>query len=160
MSEDRFRPPSARVEDRPRGPGSAVKGLLLGLLADVGGTTLFGVVLSVAWALALAAAGHGSQEIEAAFANVDDDPLLSAVFLGGGLLCSVLGGYVCERIARRGDYRLGAVLAVLSVLVGFVFGAPARSAAMTVLLVVLTVGSVLLGTRLAFPEDAARAEER
>jgi len=158
MSEDRFKPPSAPVEDRPRGRGSAVKGVVFGLLADVGGTMLFGVVLSILWGIVLAAAGQSAQEIEASFANVDNDPLLSTLFLGGGVLCSVLGGYVCERIARRGDYRLGAVLALLSVLTGFVLGAPARSAPMTVLLVFLTIGSVLLGTRLAFPEDAARAE--
>jgi len=156
--EDRFKPPSARVEDRPRGRGSAVKAVVFGLLADVGGTMLFGVVLSIVWGMALAASGQSSQEIEAAFANVDNDPLLSTLFLGGGVLCSVLGGYVCERIARRRDYRLGGVLALLSVVVGFALGAPARSAAMTVLLVFLTIGSVLLGTRLAFPDDAARAE--
>jgi hypothetical protein len=155
MGEDRFKPPSARVEDRPRGRGSAVKGVVLGLLADVGGTMVFGVVVSVVWGVVLAAAGRSGDEIQASFAGADDDPLLSTIFIAGGVLCSVLGGYVCERVARWGNYRVGAVLAALSLVVGFAIGAPARSAAMTLLMVFLTIGSVLLGTRLAFPERAA-----
>ena len=158
MSEDRFKPPSSRVEDRPRGKGSAVKGLAVGLLVDIVATMLFSVVVSIIWGFALAAGGRSAQEVEAAFANVERDPLIATVLVGGGVLCSVLGGFVCERIARQRNYRTGAGLGVASVLVGVVFGAPAASPAMTALLAVLTIGSALLGTRLAFPDASVPAQ--
>ncbi len=135
-----------------------MKGVVLGLLTDLGGTMLFSVALSIAWGMVLAAAGKSAQEIEATFANAADDPLLSALALGGGLLCSVLGGYVCERIARRGDYQAGAVLATVSAVLGLAMGGGSgTSLPMHALMVFLTVGSVLLGTRLAFPEPAQRS---
>jgi MFS family permease len=154
MSEDRFKPPSAHVEDRGRGKGSTVKGVIAGLVVDFVSTMLFGVVASVVWGVALGAAGHSQQEIEAALTRPEADPLLSATFLAVGVLCSVLGGYVCERIARRGDYKAGAILAALSGVLGLAMGAASTSAPMLALLLFLTVGSVLLGTRLAFPEVA------
>ena len=158
MSEDRFKPPSARVQDPGRGKGSTIKGVIVGLVVDLVSTMLFGVVASIGWGIALGAAGHSQQEIEAALTRADADPLMSATFLAVGVLCSVLGGYVCERIARQGSYRLGIVLGVLSVLAGYVFGASASSAAMTGLLIFLTIASVLLGTRLAFQKAAARVD--
>jgi hypothetical protein len=158
MTDDRFKPPSSRVGDPRRGKGSAVKGVLLGLAVDVGGTMLFGLVVSIAWGLALTASGYSAEEIRSSFANADREPVLSTVLVGGGVLCSVLGGYVCERIARQGSYRLGLVLSGLSVLVGFALGTDGTSMAMFLLLTVLTVGSVLLGTRLAFQKDAVPLE--
>jgi MFS family permease len=155
MSEDRFKPPAARVEDPGRGKGSTVKGVIAGLVVDLATTMLSGIVVSIGWGIALGVAGHSQQEIEATLSRADADPLLSTLFLGVGVLCSVLGGYVCERIARRGDYKAGSMLAVLSAVLGLAMGASSTSVPMLALLVFLTVGSVLLGTRLAFPQAAA-----
>ena len=47
MSKERFKPPSARVEDPDRGKGSTVKGVVAGLVVDLLGTMLFGVVASI-----------------------------------------------------------------------------------------------------------------
>ena len=157
MSEDRFKPPSARVQDPGRGKGSTVKGVIAGLVVDLVSTMLFGVVASVGWGIALGVAGHSQQEIEAALARADADPLMSATFLAVGVLCSVLGGYVCERITRRADYKAGAILAAISAVLGLAMGASASSAPMLALMIFLTVGSVLLGTRLAFPQAAERS---
>ena len=155
--EDRSEPPSARVEDLGRGKGSIVKGVIAGLVVDLVSTMLFGVVASIAWGIVLGAAGHSQQEIETALTSADADPLMSASFLAVGVLCSVLGGYVCERIARRGDYQAGAILAALSALLGLAMGASSTSVPMLALLMFLTIGSVLLGTRLAFPQAAERS---
>jgi MFS family permease len=157
MSGDRFKPPSAHVQDPGRGRGSTLKGVIAGLVVDLLSTMLFGVVASIGWGIALGAAGHSQQEIEMALTRADADPLMSATFLAVGVLCSVLGGYVCERIARRGDYHAGAILAALSAVLGLAIGASSTSAPMLGLLAFLTVGSVLLGTRLAFPQAAQRS---
>lgn len=157
MSKERFKPPSARVEDPDRGKGSTVKGVVAGLVVDLLGTMLFGVVATIGWGIALGVAGHSQQKIEAALTRADSDPLMSATFLVVGVLCSVLGGYVCERIARRGDYQAGAILAALSAVLGLAMGASSAPAPMLALMIFLTVGSVLLGARLAFPEAAERS---
>ena len=157
MSEDRFKPTPARVRDPRRGRGSTVRGVIAGLVVDLVSTMVFGVVASTVWGVALGAAGHSQQEIEAALTRADADLLMSASFLAVGILCSVLGGYVCERIARRRDYRAGAILAALSAVLGLAIGASGTSLPMLALMVFLTVGSVLLGTRLAFPEPAERS---
>ena len=158
MSEDRFKPPGADVRDPRPGKGSTIKGVIAGLVVDLVSTMLFGVVASILWGIALGAAGRSQQEIEAALTRPDGDPLLSATFLAVGVLCSVLGGYVCERIARRGDYKAGALLAALSAVLGLAMGgASSASVPMLALLIFLTVGSVLLGTRLAFPQAAERS---
>ena len=158
MSEDRFRPPSAHVEDPRRGKGSAIKGVLAGWAVDLGGTLLVAVIVSFAYAIAMAVGGRSAQEIGTTLARADADPLLSTLLIGGGVLCSVLGGYVCERIARRANYRLGIVLSILSVGSGFAMGASESSPSMTGLLIFLTFGSVLLGTRLAFHKAAVGVE--
>ena len=158
MSEDRFKPPSADVQDPRRGQGSVTKGVVVGLLVDLVGTTVFGVVVSVLYGIALAAAGNSAKDIEATLGRADSDPLLSTVFLAGGVLCSVLGGYVCERIARQGNYKVGATLGLLSAAIGLVMGADASSSAMLALLIFLTIGSVLLGTRLAFQAPEKRVD--
>ena len=158
MGEDRFRPPSSHVEDPRRGKGSAVKGVVLGLLADLGGTMLFGIVVSIAYGIALTAAGRSAEEVGSFLAQPEGDPLLSAILIGGGVLSSVLGGFVCERIARQGTYKLAVVLSALSLAAGFAMGMPAYSWAMQALLIFLTVGSIFLGTRLAFQDAAVRVE--
>ena len=157
MSEDRFKPPSTRVEDPRRGRGSLVKGVIAGLVVDLVSTMVFAVVASIGWGLVLGAEGRSPQEIEAALARADADPIMSASFLALGILCSVFGGYVCERIARRGDYRAGAILAGLSAVLGLATGASGTSLPMLALMAFLTVGSVLLGTRLAFPQPPQRS---
>ena len=157
MSEDRFKPPGADVRDPRRGKGSTIKGVIAGVVVDLVSTMLFGVVASILWGIALGAAGRSQQEIEAALTRPDADPLLSATFLAVGVLCSVLGGYVCERIARRGDYKAGAIVGALSAVIGLAMGAASTSAPMLGLLIFLTVGSVLLGTRLAFAQHAERS---
>ena len=47
MSEDRFKPPAAHVEDPGRGKGSTIKGVVVGLVVDWVSTMLFGVVASI-----------------------------------------------------------------------------------------------------------------
>jgi hypothetical protein len=151
MSEERYKPPATRVQDPPPSKGSAIKGVVLGFLVDMGGTLLFGVVTSIAYGMALAAAGRSPDEISASLSHPEADPLVSAISLLGGVAFSVLGGFVCERIARQGTYKLGVILSLVLVIVGFGLGGEsAYSWAMNGLLIFLTVGSVLLGTRLAF----------
>jgi hypothetical protein len=150
MPEPRFKPPSAHVQDPPRGKGSAVRGVVFGVLVDVGGTLLFGIVLGIVYAMFLVGTGRNEQEVQASLANSEANPFISSIGLLGGLAFSVLGGYVCERTARKGNYRLGIVLSCISAVLGLAVAWSTYSVPMHGLLVFLTVGSVLLGTRLGW----------
>ena len=161
MSNPNYKPPEAEVRDGPRPRGSAIKGLLAGLAVDIAGTIAVGIVIGIGYAAVLGAGGRSEAEIRDALANASADGVVSGIGVIGGCAFSILGGYVCERIARRGDYRLGFVLGLLSVGTGFAMAGAAMSLPESLLLSLLTIGSVLLGTRLALERRArASAQER
>jgi hypothetical protein len=145
--ENRYQPPTAEVHDQPATQGSAVKAVSLGLLVDIGGTLLLSVVVFSAYAVVQAGNGMSVEQIEAELGNLPPTSLLFIVMtlLGCGL--SVLGGYVCARIARRRDYRLGVVLGALSTTLGLLLGSD-ESAGMLAATALLSFAAIMLGTRL------------
>lgn len=145
--ENRYQPPTAEVHDQPAAPGSAVKAVSLGLLVDIGGTLLLSVVVFSAYAVVQTGNGMSVEQIEAELGNLPPTSLLFIVMtlLGCGL--SVLGGYVCARIARRRDYRLGVVLGALSTTLGLLLGSD-ESAGMLAATALLSFAAIMLGTRL------------
>jgi hypothetical protein len=145
--ENRYQPPTAEVHDQPATQGSAVKAVSLGLLVDIGGTLLLSVVVFSAYAVVQTGNGMSVEQIEAELGNLPPTSLLFIVMtlLGCGL--SVLGGYVCARIARRRDYRLGVVLGALSTTLGLLLGSD-ESAGMLAATALLSFAAIMLGTRL------------
>lgn len=93
--------PAAKLADPPPRPGSPVKAVLLGSAADLGCSFAGWFVLDVVYEL-------GWLEGIARYSS-----------MAFGLSCSVLGGWVCARTARRLEFRLGAIVALLSVLGGY-----------------------------------------
>jgi hypothetical protein len=57
--------------------------------------------------------------------NGIDSPMALALALVGCMF-SVLGGYVCARIAKHSEYKLGLVLAACSVVAGLALGGAAN----------------------------------
>lgn len=101
------------------------------------------------FAVLMAQSGMPPEEVFAALANRRfSSPLYVVSTIAGGSL-SVLGGYVCQRIARRQNYRLALVLAGLSTAIGLAMSWSTYPLLGHVFLTLLNVGSVLLGTRLA-----------
>jgi hypothetical protein len=149
MSDPNFTPPQAEVRDAPKPKGSVLKGVLVGLAIDFGGTVAFGIVLSVAYGGLLAASGQGEAQIRAAIVESDSNSVFTAIGVVAGCVFSILGGFVCERVARQRNYRAGAILGVVSVGLGLAMGAGSVPWRENLLLAFLTVGSILLGTRLA-----------
>jgi len=141
-----YSPPKADLADRPRPPGSPVKAVLLGLLVDLGGSLLVGALLGVALAISVAQPGMTPEELERALTDISPGSWVSIVGTLAGAACSVLGGLVCARVARRPDYRLGFVLGVLATGSGLLLSFTQYSLAMNALLATLTFSCVLLGT--------------
>ncbi|MGH8630701.1 MAG: hypothetical protein ACREU7_08045, partial [Burkholderiales bacterium] len=63
---------------------------------------------------------------------------------------SALGGYVCARVARRSEYKLGAILGVISTLAGLSMAIWYYPLKMNVTLAVVTFLMVMLGARLGY----------
>ena len=147
MPQDRFKPPATEVRDPPALQGSAVKAVALGLVVDIVGTMLFSIALGMAYAIHLGRTGMNEEQIRSAASNATPGSFLVIVGTVAGAGFSVLGGYVCERVARRQNYRVGLVLgcvsAGLAVLVGWSSTPPLQH----VFFSLLTVVCVLVGTR-------------
>jgi hypothetical protein len=113
--------PQAKLADPPPRPGSPYKAVALGLATDFGGTIALSVVLALVQSTMLASSGMSAEEIEAALKSIDAGSWLFWVGGAGGCAFSGLGGYVCARVAGQSEYTLGAILALLVVVLGEVF---------------------------------------
>jgi hypothetical protein len=131
--------PSAKVSDPAPRPGSPYKAVIFGLLTDFGGTIALSVLLTFIWGVAQ------SPEVATGEA-MTVDPWYSWVGFAGGFGFSVLGGYVCARVAGQSEYTLGAILAVLVVVLGLLlFGSGEHDFGVAVALNAATVVAVIVG---------------
>lgn len=150
-----YQPPRASVADVEPAPGSAVKAVVYGVLIDVGGSLVMGIVLTVVYGVVLAASGVAPEELEQAMASPEPLSWISMIGNALGLLASFIGGYVCARIAGRDEYKWAGVVAVISGVAGFLFGMASYPIEWNLLLVLLTASAVLAGAR-----TAVRRKER
>lgn len=137
--------PAAKLADPAAKPGSPYKAVGLGLLTDVGGTFVFTMALAFFYAMTLSASGMAPEDITNALTSTGTDSwYFWAASIGGGGF-SVLGGYVCARVARQSEYTLGVILGVSSVLIGFLIGDGDRDVGLSVVLSAATVACAVLG---------------
>lgn len=142
-----YAPPDAQLGDPPAGPGSPYKAVTLGLLVDIGGTTLATLLLAFVYGIVLAASGAGADEIAAAVDGGLTDSWLFYATSAIGLGFSALGGYVCARIARRAELRIGGVMAVLSAVIGVLLAGDQYQLGTFASLTLASIGAVLIGAR-------------
>lgn len=133
-----YRAPTANV-GQPPATGNPVKAILLGAAVDIGGTLVATTVAGVVYGIYLAA----SQEPVTSFAEGGTRLWIAGMVLGCGF--SILGGYVCARIARHRELRLGAILSAISMLIGLLIGAGSYSVEMNAWLAIATVASIMVG---------------
>jgi hypothetical protein len=117
---------------------------VLGSLADIGGSFAAGILITFAYGVTLGMSGLDADQITAAVTSIQPDSWVSIVgmVVGGGF--SVLGGYLCARIARHSEYKLGAIVAVISSAGGLLMGGQS-TAGFDLALLAATVASVMLG---------------
>lgn len=148
MQTNPYSPPKAAVADQPRPPASSLKAVLAGLAVDIGGTLVSGTVFGVIYAIWLASAGMKGSEIQAAASTITPYSWVWIASMLAGSFFSVLGGFVCSRMARRPDYKLGFVLGALSAALGLMSSYKSHSLLGNAALTCLTLALVLLGTKL------------
>ena len=145
-----YNPPGATVSDPEARPGSPVKAVLLGALVDIVGTLVVGTLVAVTYGASLAASGASVEEIAAMSSDVPVDSWLFIVGLLVGCGFSLLGGYVCARIAKRSEYKLGCILGGISVVAGLLMAMGEVSLAIDLGLILATFAAVLLGSHLGY----------
>lgn len=148
-----YAPPGAAVTDPPAKPASAFKAVAFGLGVDIGGTLLGGIVLALVYGIVLGASGADAEQIGAAMATAGNDTWLSWLGTAVGLGFSVLGGYVCARVARRAEMKLGAVLAALSAVIGVVLAGEHYQLGTLASLTIASIGAVMIGARLGYAKN-------
>ncbi|HET7845507.1 MAG TPA: hypothetical protein VFL14_15225 [Xanthomonadales bacterium] len=148
MSTDPYAPPGAPIIPDKRG-ASAFVAVLVGLAIDVGGSIVLSMVLGFGYAILLVSNGTDPDKIaETIMAGGSTSFQAIAMTLGGVL--SILGGYTCTRMARRRDYRLGIVLACISIAITTLMTVGAYSLARHAGNAALEFALVMVGTRLGF----------
>jgi hypothetical protein len=150
-----YQPPKASVADMERVPGSPIKGVVFGVLVDIGGSLALGVVISILYGIVLVASGASQEEMERILAS--PDPLSWASIVGNmaGFGMSFLGGYVCARVAGKYEYRWAGIVAAVAGVVGLLFGMATYPVEWNLLLALLSVGAVMGGAW-----TVVRAKER
>ena len=153
-----YAPPDAKLADPAATPGSPLKAVTLGLAVDLGGTVIAAILIAAAYGIVLGALGASTEEIEAVTANMPTDSALFYLTALAGLGCSMLGGYVCARIAKRGELKLGAVLAAISAGIGLALGGDPGQLGMLISLTLLGIAAVLAGANLGRAKNRLRRD--
>ena len=144
-------PPETDLPVRP------VRGILLGLVVDFGGTLVGAIVLGIVFSAVWLSQGVPQSQFQDRL-QAADDPTTGFGFaaLVLGLVCSWAGGWVCVRVSRGSDLRYPAIQAALASVVGLVFGAGTVAPLQLVVLSALSVVAILLGGWIALQGRARR----
>ena len=142
-----YAPPEAPVSDAARAPGSGVMAVAVGLLVNAAGALLATPILMVIYAQVAAVDRRNRAELHSLLENI---PLMSWVGIAGlvvGALVSMLAGYLCARIARHSEYRLGAIVAAGAAATGYVL-APRYALLLHAALAASSATAVMIGVYL------------
>lgn len=148
MPDDPYQAPAVDLTapPEPRQPGATWKAVLLGLLIDIGGSVAFSTLLALGFGIALSLGGLPPTQLEGEIQRLQQ-PFsgfwLTCIAVGLGF--SLLGGYVCARIAHRPTLRPVCVLAACSFVFGALLGGLANGWILFLLLAASGIAFNLLG---------------
>lgn len=147
MTENKqpYEPPRSRVADMVERAPRPWLGLALGALADIGGTMVAGVAVSVWYSTRLISEGKTPDQVVESLANMPVDSGIGMAATGAGLLCSLWGGYVCASFASVAPFKWGGILAAIVCLVGLAMGGAQFPPGLEFALLAATFVAVLAG---------------
>lgn len=154
-----YSPPQSIVTEAPQQRGSAVKAVVLGLVADFGGTFVGVLIFWMLFMIAAAASGAASGgDVEALIQGAaakltagDSWPFYVNLLIGTS--CSVFGGYVCARVARHRELRLGALMGAIVSGSGLFSGPGSASIGLWLMLLLAGMGAVMAGAWLGLTKN-------
>jgi hypothetical protein len=131
--------------------------MVAGLAVDIGGSMLASIVIGIVYAVVLASRGMAPEEVGKILTALDPSSGYFILSSAIGFGFSLLGGYVCARIARRDERRLSVILAALIEVIGLVLGAVRLGIGLNLLMLVLTFAAVTAGGELGRRRNVADA---
>ena len=131
--------------------------MVAGLAVDIGGSMLASIVIGIVYAVVLASRGMAPEEVGKILTALDPSSGYFILSSAIGFGFSLLGGYVCARIARRDERRLSVILAALIEVIGLVLGAVSLGIGLNLLMLVLTFAAVTAGGELGRRRNVADA---
>jgi tellurite methyltransferase len=153
-------PPTPRATSSPSGYASSVntkiKAVAIGLAVDVGGSIAATILLVIAYRIVLRALGVSAEEIESVTADMPTDSALFYLAMLAGLAFSGLGGYVCARIAKGAELKVGAILAAISAGIGLAIGGDPGRLGLLIGLTLASVAAVFAGANLGRAKNRTR----
>jgi hypothetical protein len=152
-----YRAPAAMVNDVQAPVGAPVKAVLYGVLVDVGGSIGVGLLLGMAYSLVLAASGASLQEMQRRLTEPDPLSWISLAGLAIGFGASLLGGYVCARVAAVSEMRPVGIVAAVSGIVSLLMGSGAYAFEWNAVMALAGMATVFVGGRLGARSNRRRA---
>jgi hypothetical protein len=148
-----YAPPASNIELPDEHKGAPWKAVLFGVLIDIGGTMLLGIVVATVAFAVLTAQGKDASDFEQLFTD-PMSPMMMAISFAGCLM-SVIGGYVCSRFAKQNELKLAGVMAMISTLYSLVVGSY-EFTAYTLFLYVATIASIFFGSWVGMKRNQRR----
>jgi fructose-specific phosphotransferase system IIC component len=145
MDKNRYEPPKSGFESLPREPGSIVKAVIAGLVTDIGGTALLDFVFGIVYGIVLASRDMPIEEMKKTMEHMDRFSGIGLFLLTLGMAISVLGGFVCARIANRPGYLPLGIQSAISVAYGTVMGADTYEWRVLLALNLLSLAAIFFG---------------
>ncbi len=144
MSNKPSKPPRT---DPNTAPGSPLKAVLTGLAIDIAGTAILGLVLQSIYAMQIGGPDMTEAQSHDALAIIPPQSGVMIAFHLLGSLLSVAAGYVCARIVRRDEYRVGGIMAAAGVMLSLMLSPGDDAVDMTLLLIASDIACNMLGVK-------------
>ena len=139
-------------------PGTVLRAVLTGVGIDVAGSQLLDELLRAFYVQTFVTPGMTDDQLRDALQNAQPSFALMLVDVTLGSLMSVIAGYACARIVQRDERRVGALMAIASVLVGLLVGGGGDAPDDLVLLwIACDVACLMLGVKFGIARNR-RAE--
>jgi len=125
--------------------GSPLYAILVGVLVDIGGSTIFGILYAIGYLIILSSQEVSFDQIGNILTAIHSDSRASILLYTVGCVISTFAGYICARIVNFSELKYTSILAAISSLYGFLIVPTSYSIIQKIVLLFLTFGSVMLG---------------
>ena len=145
MNEFTDNPPKTNTEKKEFIKGSPAKAIIIGVVVDIGGSIVLGIILVMIYSVMLASEGLSPEEIEYQLINLDPHSTFSIISMIIGGLMTVFAGYLCAKIVNYSEYKFTFILGSISAAFGLMAGESHYSTLDNIFLSILTVMCAFLG---------------
>jgi hypothetical protein len=144
-------PPDSGLQGKgpgmPDAPGSVLRAVLTGVSIDICGSKLLGYLIVALYIQHVATPGMTDEQLVDMLRSTPPSFTLVLVESLLGALVSVAAGFACARIVQRDEWRVGAIMAFASVLVGLLLDEGSAPDDLMLLYVACDFACVMLGVK-------------